>query len=286
MGRGPIVGAVPPADPWALALRVLAGGHQDAVPELVARTAALHAAGARLFEVVVGTPAEAYGARLTFLTGDDPDAVVGQVGLAGHPWGAPDWIGLRTAADGSVRAKAYHRRPPLDAVLVHRGLLDTARPVMAAYSGGPSRPGRPDEPGRTVEVYAVVPGAMTWDRFAGDALAPLGCRPEPSGVTVVPRADGFALSVRHDGEQLTAITLFATSAGLRADAELEAEWVVGMDVEQADHHRQRMAAVASVSRSAGRRYRMLAWNYTRAGLTGRAVSVHAVSLSIHTGGPA
>ncbi|GEM_PF-4565395 len=252
------------ADPWALALPVLAGPHTEAVPGLMARVAELRSAGARLFEVVVGTPIDAYGARLTFRTGDgDAVDVARRAGLSGHPWGVPDWIGVRTGADGAVRAKAYHRRPPLEATLVHRGLPETARPVMAARDGG------------TVEVYAVLPGEMTWQRFATAALAPLGCAPVEPGVGVVPRASGYALSVRHDGDELSAVTLFVTSESLREDSAVEEEWVASMSREEGDQHRARVAAAATVSRTTGRRYRMLAWSYARTGLVSRAVSLHS-----------
>lgn len=255
--------AVAAVDPWALALPLLAGPHVEAVPALLAQVAALRDAGARLFEVVVGTPIEAYGARLTFVTGDgDAEAVARHAALDGHPWGPPDWIGLRTDADGTVRAKAYHRRPPLESTLVHRGMPQTARPVMAARDGD------------TTEVYAVLPGAMAWTRFAAEALEPLGCPPGRTGVSIVPTANSCAVSVRYDGDELTMVTLFVTSDALRPDPAVEAEWVAAMSPGEAAAHRLRVAASATVSRTAGRRYRMLAWHYTRAGLISRAASVH------------
>jgi len=250
-------------DPWALALPVLAGPHGEAVPALLAQVTALRGAGARLFEVVVGTPVEAYGARLTFVNGDGSETVAARAGLGGHPWGPPDWVGLRTGADGAVRTKAYHRRPPLAETLVHRGLPDTARPVMAARDG------------ETTEVYAVLPGTVTWERFAGEALEPLGCAQRRPGVSIVPKGSTVAVSVRHDGDELTALTLFVTSDALRADAPLEEEWVAGMSPQDASSHRLRVAAAATVSRTAGRRYRMLAWHYTRAGFVSRAASIHS-----------
>ena len=254
-------------DPWALALPVLAGPHGEAVPELRSRVADLRGAGARLFEVVVGTPIEAYGARLTFRSGSGAAAgVAGRVGLADHPWGVPDWIGLRTAADGAVRAKAYHRRPPLDATLVHRGLPVTARPMMASLSG------------RSIEVYAALPGQLTWERFASAALEPLGCAAAPAGVTVVPRAGVFGVSVRHDGDQLSGMTLFVDSAALRDDAGVEEEWLGSLPPDERSLHVVRVAAAATVSRTSGRRYRMLSWHYAPAGLVSRAVSLHSADL--------
>jgi len=251
-------------DPWVLAAGVLAGPHAGAVPALVAQVAALRDAGARLFEVVVGTPVDAYGARLTFVTRSG--AATSVVGLDAHPWGPPDWVGLRTGADGAVRAKAYHRRPPLDPTSVHRGLPADARPVMAARTEG------------ATEVYAVLPGIRSWERFAAEALAPLGCVPFPPGVSVVPRPGACAVSVRHDGDELVAVTLFVASDALRPDDAVEAEWVAGMAPDEAASHRARVAAAATVSRTAGRRYRMLAWHCTRAGLVSRAVSVHSADV--------
>ena len=70
------------------------------------------ALGARLFEVVLGAPADRYGARLTFSAGPDAAGVAGAFGLAAHPLGPPAWLGLRATHDGALRAKAYHRPDP------------------------------------------------------------------------------------------------------------------------------------------------------------------------------
>jgi hypothetical protein len=116
---------------------------------------------------------------------------------------------------------------------------------------------------------------MTWERFVAEALEPLGCPPVPPAVSIVPRADSFAVSVRHDGDELSMMTLFVTSDALRADSPLEAEWVAALSPREATSHRLRVAAAATISRTAGRRYRMLAWNYTRAGFVSRAASLHS-----------
>jgi hypothetical protein len=124
-------------------------------------------------------------------------------------------------------------------------------------------------------VYAVLPGPMSWLRHATDALEPLGCAPVDPGMSMVARPNGWAVSVRHDGEELTAVTLFATSDSLPADPSVEEQWVIGMSVDERRLHSLRVAAAATVSRTPGRRYRMLAWNYTRSGLFSRAVSLHS-----------
>src|SRR6266542_1740758 len=61
------------------------------------------------FEVIAGAPISRYGARLTFgATGNRWD-LARALGLAGHPWGAPTFVGIRVLADGTLHAKPYHR---------------------------------------------------------------------------------------------------------------------------------------------------------------------------------
>lgn len=70
--------------------------------------------------------------------------------------------------------------------------------------------------GDTTEVYAVLPGSLTWERFAAAALQPLGCPSVPPGVSLLPRAGGYAVSVRHDRDGVTRAHTVIRRLGRRA----------------------------------------------------------------------
>src|SRR4051812_21301067 len=100
---------------WPAGLDGLLATHPSAGPSLCTAAAALRSAGGVPFEVIVGT-APGHGVRVTWRAAEPGGAaaLARAAGLADHPWGTPDWIGLRGRADGTARCKAYHRRrPPL-----------------------------------------------------------------------------------------------------------------------------------------------------------------------------
>ena len=58
----------------------------------------------------MGTPASRYGARVTFEgRGEARAALAATFGIGRHPWGTPDWVGVRVRPDGTRGVKAYHR---------------------------------------------------------------------------------------------------------------------------------------------------------------------------------
>ncbi len=247
-------------DQWHLALSALAGAHADATQSLIATVDRLRAAGGALFEVISGAPALRYGARLTFRPVGDRAAFAVAGGLADHPWGPPDWIGVRTSADGTTRAKAYHRRPPsLDAAIVHRGLPPGSEPVMASLDGD------------AIEVYAVHGGQLRWDAWVARCLP---IEPDvPPTFTLVARARGFGLSVRQVAGEVSAVTLFAFPAALPPDERVTAEWTSRLSAADAVAHETALAAVASLGHRVGRRYGLLGWTYELRGFVGRAASL-------------
>jgi len=256
-------------DVWARALGSLASAHPAAIPALRSAVARLRSAGGVPFEVIAGTPAEHYGARLTFRAERDGDAALlaASAGLGDHPWGTPDWIGVRTSADGSVRCKAYHRRPPaLGFATVHRGLPDGVNPVMAALDAD------------ALEIYAVEPGQAPWATFLTRCLAGLGLNdggvdfaPRP-----IPRARGFGVSTKEIRGRLTAVTVYAFPTALpEDDRRVTAEWTATMQPQEKAAYLSAVAAVDSIGRRAGRRHGLLAWTFDATGLVSRAASFHA-----------
>jgi hypothetical protein len=251
-------------DVWAQALGRLTAGHPDALPSLRRTVGALQAAGGLPFEVIAGTPAGRYGARLTFRAGADTRALARAAGLAGHPWGTPDWVGVRTSPDGATRCKGYHRRPPrLGITTVHRGLPPGADPVMAARDGD------------ALEVYAMWPGERSWSSFVTQCLAPLGLIDVPAFAPLPQAAArGFAASARHDGDVLTAVTLYAFPPSLPGDDEaVLASWSAGMAHDERAHLAQSVAAAQSLAEQPGRLVGLLAWTFDRQGAAGRAMSL-------------
>ena len=249
---------------WSLALQALCRPHPAAVDQLCATAGRIRATGAQLFEVVSGTPATSYGARLTFRPGVDQRAFDAAAGLSDHPWGPPDWIGVRTRPDGAVHCKAYHRHPPqLAFAQVHRGLPPGSEPVMAALDGG------------SVEVYAVFPGQISWETFGRQCLVPFGGTPAEPGVRLTARARGFGVSVKQLDETIEAISLFAFAEALPNDDQVTASWLAQLSSDEADQHDVAMGAVASLGKIIGRRHALLAWTYERSGLAGRAASLRA-----------
>lgn len=251
---------------WATALQGLVGDDLPALPALEEAVARLRSAGGVPFEVIAGTPRDRYGARITWRAGDPTRAqqLAEAAGLADHPWGAPDWIGVRTTTDGTTHFKPYHRRPPpLGASTVHRGLPVGLEPLMAAQDGS------------ALEVYALQPGQSRWEDFVARALAPLG-GPSPDLVfspVPLPAARGFAVSAQHAVEVLQAVTVFAFPASLPSDEAVASAWTERMSTAELADHEAAVAAAHSLGRRQGRRYGLLAWTFRADGTVVRAASL-------------
>jgi hypothetical protein len=257
---------------WTEELARLATAHPAALPSLAGVVTALRAVGGVPFEVIAGTPAARYGARITFRPGGDPVALAGAAGLSDHPWGVPDWIGVRTSADGTVRCKAYHRRPPRLAITtVHRGLPPGLDPVMAARDGD------------AVEVYALCPGERSWRSFVSESLAPLP-RAARAGEAVTfspvprPARRGFAVSARHEGDVLSAITVYAFPRSLpRADDEVLAAWTEGMAGDERTSFGHAVVSAQRLTDGPGRLVGLLAWTFDANGVSSRAISLQVAA---------
>jgi hypothetical protein len=257
---------------WAQALACLVARHPAAMDSLAATVRRLRAAGGVPFEVIAGTPASRYGARITFrgARGSDPVALAAAAGLAAHPWGPPDFIGVRTDADGTTRCKGYHRRPPaMGSTTVHRGLPTGLDPVMAAA----------DSSG--IEVYAIQPGELRWETFAQRCLASLGVAPPDAGFSPRPWPcpRRFAVSARHVAGDLTAVTLYAFPPALPDDEHVATAWTAAMSQDERVDYVAAVAAVASLGRATGRLHALLGWSFGPGGFTSRSASLRVPPLA-------
>jgi hypothetical protein len=221
------------------------------------------ATGAIPFEVVVGAPWRRLGVRLTLEAGDSPHECASALGLDGHPWGTPDLVGLRIAADGRLDIKPYHRLEALDARFrLPPDLPDALRPVMASEHRG------------VRELYLRLPIERPWGWFATEMLKPIGQVPSAYAPRPRPAASGFGVSFTWTGADVTAVTLYASSLCLRDDETVREAWVGGMAPEDRRAYELAMAGVLAMG-PPGRRgwHSMLWWSVTPSGECWRAASL-------------
>ena len=255
---------VPPAPgPWQVLAACLTVTWPDRLPALQEALDRLRDTGARVFEVVVGSPAGAYGPRVTLDPGPDVGGQARRLGFADHPWGPPSWYGLRVGPGGAVTLKPYHRaalvptdlpRPP--------GLPDGLVTELAALVGG------------RCEQYLRRPEPAAWEPFAEACAALVGapaprCRPAPAA-----RPWAHAVSLRTDDGVLSAVTLYAEDRCLPGDAGIVPAWSEGLD---RTDRRAYEAAVGGVRALGGEDphgvHAMLAWSVEADGARHRSVSL-------------
>src|SRR5262249_36962067 len=120
-------------------------------------------AGGVPFEVIAGTPAERYGARVTFRPSRDSRRLAAAFGLESHPWGLPSWIGIRVSRSGAAEIKPYHRLHRLDdRFQLPFEFTRDLYPVAASLHGDQT------------ELYLRQQTSSTWESFVDRALAPFG----------------------------------------------------------------------------------------------------------------
>ena len=180
-------------------------------------------AGARPFELILGAPLERYGARLTFSVGAHGAAVATALGMEEHPWGPPDWVGLRVDQEGCLASKPYHRadrgerRSEYNARMV--GVAGFV-PVMAARWRGRE------------ELYGRLAGALRWRDLVECLEDRFGLRvPE---IPVAPRmrdgALGFSVCWEEGGP--VAVSAFVGASALPADRALFKIWGESLPMEE------------------------------------------------------
>lgn len=213
------------------------------------------------FEAVVGTPARRYGPRLTFRVagGGRFDALAAR---HPHPWGAPDWVGLRVR-DEQPRWKFYFARArDLDGAEPPAGAPAGLYPVMAAWHDGGS------------EVYWRCRSAPRWSSFAARSAALVGADPPECEPLPRPAEHGFALSVRRSGGEISAVTLFADHRCLPDDAATARAWTASMPARERDFYEAALGSVRAFGpRPAHAWHGMLGWTIERDGARHRAASL-------------
>ncbi|MGH8531299.1 MAG: hypothetical protein ACREV1_00885 [Gammaproteobacteria bacterium] len=221
------------------------------------------ARGAIPFEIISGVPLHRYGARITFRPGPEPQRLAAVAGLAGHPWGLPDAIGLRVSPTGTACWKGYHRLTELDGrFTLPQGLPKGFDPVMASLDGA------------ATELYLRFCSACLWTPFAAQVAALLGHPVMPFHPHPRPAEGGFCLSLRWQAEQLSAVTLYADARSLPNDTTVATQWPQGMDAAERSAYEIAFAG----ARAAGPRrprgwHAMLAWTLERGGAWHRAASL-------------
>lgn len=264
--------ALPEEQKWGLLAACLGVAQPQTVTVLVDEMARASRAGARLFEVVTGAPHVRYGARITFETTDDSrDEVAAAVGLSAHPWGAPDWIGLRVSPAGEVVWKAYHRfeRVASD-VTVPPAFREALVPVMAARHGG------------TDELYFRRGEAEDWTPFVDGACnavsidAPHLAAAARPAFHPLPRAhlNSFGLSVKIDHGSITTLSFFADDRALPDDREIAAVWAASLDADDRAAYDAALACVRALGPRPVRGWHsLLAWSVDRRHGWSRAASL-------------
>ncbi len=251
----------PPASPgderWDVLAACIGAAQPATVACLVQEIARVRAAGARPFEVIAGAPHHRYGARITFETSEaNRERAAAASGLPAHPWGAPDWIGLRVSPAGDVVWKAYHRFDRVASlVAVPPQLPPTLVPVMAARHGG------------TEELYFRRGEAGAWLPFVDDVCRAMRMdltRFEPGVPAFRPlpreRANSFCVSVKFDHDHATAISLFADDRALPHDRTIAAEWAASLAAGDRLAYEAALAGVRALGPPPPRGWHaMLAW---------------------------
>jgi hypothetical protein len=223
----------------------------------------LHKLGAVPFEVIAGTPGERYGARLTFRATGSTAALAEAGGFTHHPWGAPDWLGVRVSRGAGLQVKAYHRLTDLRRFRLPAGLPAPLYPVMAALHDN------------AVEVYLRFGACSTWTEFVQRCGGVLGEVHRPFSPHPRPVESAFCLSLRWQDERLTAVSVFADYRALPDDETIARRWSEGMTERDRTAYELALAGV----RSLGRRpfsawHAMLGWTLESNGSWHRAASLY------------
>jgi hypothetical protein len=247
------------SDLWISLLSQLTVSSADDRPELSAGVASCLAAGGEFFEVVAGTPQLRYGPRLTFTA----PRTLPRFLHADHPWGRPHWLGIRIAPDRRWVTKPYHLRFSMDGFPLPSGLPTDVRPVMASRDGN------------TTEIYLRAMSPQRWSVFAAQSAAlidapPPQCAPQPR-----PSTGSFALSLRWEGSDLTAVTVFADQRALPFDDDAIAnQWIQGMDDKERTAYLAAYVGTHAFGSSPTRsRHAMLGWTLEAGGGSHRAASL-------------
>jgi hypothetical protein len=215
------------------------------------------------FEVIAGTPRQRYGARITFQAAGGGTELATAFGLADHPWGDPDWVGVRVGCGSGPKVKAYHRLTNASRFRLPPGLPAPLYPVMAALHEG------------AVEVYLRFGGCCSWTEFVQRCCGALGETKLSFSPHPRPVENAFCLSLRWQGEQLASVSVFADYRALPDDETIEKRWSEGMTEQDRAAYEIALAGVRSLGRRPfGPWHAMLAWTLESDGSWHRAASLY------------
>src|SRR5207245_2497147 len=135
------------------------------------------------------------------------------------------------------------------------------------------------------EIYLRKRLACGFAEFATRCLAPLRLDPPETAPAPRPREHSFCVSLRREGERVSAISLYADWRSLPRDPEVERIWSVGLDEADRMAYQLAVAGVRSLGfLPSGNWHAMLAWTAEANGERHRAVSLSVPRLAIGGGG--
>jgi hypothetical protein len=254
-------------EPWVLLGQILCLGSGDHTPIFEDAIAKAWTMGARPFEVIAGTPHCDYGPRITFSLPSEKNVFSDIFGVPDHPWGQPQWMGLRMDGSGKVIAKLYHRLKVLPLLPVPNSVARDLYPVMASRLG------------KATEIYARFSGLCEWQEFVTSCISGLGFggkfaadySPWPKA-----RRHSFGASFRFSDDCLISVTVFADQLALPDDETIRAAWVRDMSALEIDRYELTYAVVRSLGRRRlGGWHAALGWSVDAEGRRNRAASLRS-----------
>ncbi len=229
--------------------------------------------GATPFEVIAGTPQGVYGPRITFVLPRDHAKVLAGSGLSAHPWGPPQWIGLRIDSEGRLIAKAYHKLAKVDGLPFAASFIEKLSPVMASlHDGG-------------IETYFRLRGSSEWIPFVRACTEPLSAhlpvfQPLPRSTT-----QSFCVSIKSRCDEIQAVSVFADYRSLPDDDTIRHLWSRDMSPEEQESYELILAGVRSCGpRRLGSWHAMLGWTFESSGALHKAASLRFPGRSVGEGG--
>ena len=244
--------------------------HTQDLAKAIEKTCSL---GAIPFEVIAGTPQEKYGARITFRLPADNAEVLAACGLACHPWGRPDWIGLRINREGRLIAKAYHKLAQISELPFADDFTKKFYPVMSSFHEN------------AIETYLRFRERCEWTEFVcacTESLSPYlpDFQPFPR-----PVAEAFCMSVRLRDGDIQAISVFADQRSLPDDDTIRQLWSRDMSSDEREAYELTLAGVRSCGpRRFGSWHAMLGWTLESDGVWHRAASLRFPTPALNKGG--
>jgi len=222
------------------------------------------ALGAIPFEVIAGTPKTRYGARITLRLTSDKSQFIRDFELDGHPWGAPDWVGLRIQGEGPLVVKAYHQVAQVTPLSFEEKLRSRLDLVMAALHDG------------SIETYWRFRGVCPWPEFVQMCLEGFSAEKPDYDFLPTPDSlpDAFCVSEKCKGGRVQSISLFADHRALPDDATISRLWTQDIPEQERQAYELALAAVRSTGqRRLGTWHGMLCWTLERSGDWHKAASL-------------